>query len=338
MQRYFFISYPSGLDRPWVVRLIADVERELRIQTGEVLQMSIDRQPSETEDALAVAATAPCMVAMLSDQYFADVTCGRQWSIFTARMSLDEARRRELARHCLVPVLWRPVRSTPDSVDLSPESVVDVPVAEASAAGAPVPSGRPPLTGAGIFDLMRTRRDDAYERIVRTVATRVAAAQERRLAPWPDAVDGLPPEFGEAGDPPGTALPDLPERVAISYDRADEPWADWLRDLLRQVGYQVVLAEQRRGPHESPSRLIAEARGMADRVVAILSRNSLRGPTPGPDWIVALGDNPENRGRLVCMHVDHDPPAVGKSLLPTVSMYGLRDKAVGELLRAIGSP
>jgi hypothetical protein len=338
---YFFTSYAAGEDRPWVRRFHSDVERELRIQQGPFVSGRLDLAGA---DPVGAAATCPAMVALLSDRYSRDLGCGRHWAVFAERIRRHNALRPRSAWGCLVPVRWRPHhRGLP--AGLTPPSF-------------PPGADEEPYAGAGLFELMRTHvlgGEGGYYSVIRNVAGMVLSAQQVDLAALPaDEAAAIDPAFGdaaertEAGGGVGGAEPgpiagqaDPPRSVAISYVGADQPWAEWIGNLLRDDGFDVELIRWNAGRSEPLEHAVGRAKDRGDRVIALLSHNFLAPHLQAVvrkqdvDWESALSDAGDNRGRLIRVQIDREPLPPGLRPMRTIQLHDLDDGTIGELLTAV---
>ncbi|WP_143831751.1 toll/interleukin-1 receptor domain-containing protein [Nocardiopsis sp. CNR-923] len=263
------------------------------------------------------------MIACLSDAYFADAACGRQWRIFTSRRTLVPFPRSgpepPTEAAALIPLLWSPCRR-------------------------PLPENVPPVhdpVGAptGVRDLMRTSGDHgAYIDLLAALADRVLNAQRLALRPWPESdVAHMRPAFGTTARRPASRGPETAgragtHRVAINHVAADRPWANWLRGLLVDAGYRVDLVD-----HDPRGSLAASStrETRSDAEVVVLSRNwtaAARLPV-GSGGTAGAPCGP----RAVWVQVDHDPPP-GSGALRPIPLYGLDDAMIQRLLTALRSP
>ncbi|SEG40333.1 TIR domain-containing protein [Thermomonospora echinospora] len=328
VKTYFFTSYAPGEDRPWVRRFHSDLERELRIRQGPYAGGAMAAPPA---DPVRVAATAPAMVALISDRYLRDLGCGRQWAIFAERSRPDAGAR----DHCLIPIRWRPLRGPlPDAVRPMPDFWASV-----------TPE---PYRTSGLYELMRThqlRDEGGYYGMVRRIAEQVFAAERVRLRQLdPAAAAAVRPAFGsqEPGDDrrAGAAAPaERPRTVAISYVGADQPWAEWIGNLLRDNDYEVELIRWNAGRSERLTEAVDRARRTGDRVIAVLSHNYVaphRAPIreEDPDWQSVLAPDEDEHEELIRVQIDREPLPGGLGER-VIRLYGLEAGVIRELLNAV---
>jgi hypothetical protein len=117
------------------------------------------------------------------------------------------------------------------------------------------------------------------------------------------------PHFGVPEQPrprPGSAA-DEPRSVAISYVGADQAWADWMDDVLREEGHTVRQRRWRVGL-ETLSQTVERARDGADRVVVVFSRSYFdAGNTAPTDWEAAFTPPASDPSWLVAVQIDAAP-------------------------------
>ncbi|MES9536403.1 TIR domain-containing protein [Actinomadura sp. NPDC000600] len=333
MKTYFFTSYARGTDQAWVGRFHTDLEREVRVRRGPFAEGRL----AEAETAgVHVAAESAAMVALISGGYLRDSYCGREWAIFEERF----APRRETRDLCLIPVRWRPL----DPAAVLPTIMRPMPDAWTSA---DIESS----TRSGVLELMRTHQlegESGYYAVVRAVAARILAAQLVDLAPLDSKTAAATgPAFGDRAEQ-GTTEPvsarseteDPPHTVAISYVGADQPWAEYLGNLLRTYNYDVELVRWNAGRSEPLNDSVARARSSGERVVAVLSQNFVaphmealvREDDLG--WEEALTAPPGSGAPVIPVQVDSSPLPGGLSKR-AIRMHGLDDAMIRTFLDAV---
>src|SRR4030095_10270929 len=104
-------SYASAHDRVSVAQFHGDLERELRIRAGAVVAGhlgSLVPGRSATGTTELAAASAPAMVALCTDRYFQDRSCGRDWAVLAER-ERDHRVRTGREASFIFPVVWQQV-------------------------------------------------------------------------------------------------------------------------------------------------------------------------------------------------------------------------------------
>lgn len=83
----------------------------------------------------------------------------------------------------------------------------------------------------------------------------------------------------------------------ISYNRADEAWAEWVAWILEEAKYSVIIAAWDFLPGENFVLRMHEASAETERTVAILSQNYLDAEYTHPEWAAAFARDPRGRMR-----------------------------------------
>ncbi|WP_262056468.1 toll/interleukin-1 receptor domain-containing protein [Streptomyces sp. STR69] len=332
-----------------LTRFHTDLEYQLRIQEGfgvsGVLGALMEPESAREGDVTR----AGVMIALYSPRYFRDRGAGLEWSVFRSRMRHHEDTRGVPARGCLIPLCWKPV--TGDEVPEAVRKSVEIP---------------------GAFDWLRQygleslaasseSEDEArYYALVEQLAKTIAEAGRTDLEPLdaPDARE-LSPEFGseglsqdresaDAAEVPEEALPadeepeDTgiqargPRSVAISYVGADQPWADWMKEVLEQRGYEVRQRRWRAG-REDLRDAVAQARDEAERLVVIFSRNYFAaGDTSPTDWAEVFVESRDRASPDVLVQIDATPRPLLVRDAQVVVLAGAdlleTEELIGELL------
>ncbi|WP_055564273.1 toll/interleukin-1 receptor domain-containing protein [Streptomyces atriruber] len=300
-----------------LTRFHTDLEYQLRIQEGfgvSGLLGAVEEPESAREGGVTRAGV---MIVLYSSRYFTDRGAGLEWAVFDARMRHHEGIRGVSARGCLVPLCWKPVadEQVPDNVRTSVE-------------------------GPGAFDWLRQygleslaaspRAEDEvrYYALLEQLAKTIAEAGRTELEPLDlaDAHD-LDPAFGsesavQAGQLAETrvegwshlreildtgTLQREPGSVAISYVGADQPWADWMSEVLVQRGHGVV-QRRWRASQESLKDAVAQARAAAERMLVIFSRNYFAaGNTDPTEWADTFVGSPGRPSQAVLVQIDAAP-------------------------------
>jgi FxsC-like protein len=214
---YFFLSHAHGDDDNYVSKFRRDL--------GAAVDRSAHRPPpgptgarAETLAATAEDAADSCrvFVALCSTRYFLSDACGRQWSVFTARLRrYRESTGREAP--ALIPVVWSTTRLLDHvrDVDGWPSAV--------------------PVVAGGDGDLSRLirlgGRRREYDALVAGLAERiVATAAEHDIPP-------AAPRDGAQGAQ--NAFVDLPARLAEAAQLVHIVVAAATREEMRQVRADV---------------------------------------------------------------------------------------------------
>src|SRR3954468_20027822 len=123
----------------------------------------------------------------------------------------------------------------------------------------------------------------------------------------------------------------------ISYNRADQTWAEWVAWQLEEAGYTVFIQAWDFRPGHNFVLEMDRAATLAERTVPVLSPNFLASRFTQPEWAAAFADDPTGeQGRVVPVRVAECDL---KGLLGQIVYIDLvgRDevKAIDELLRGV---
>ncbi|MEV7192187.1 toll/interleukin-1 receptor domain-containing protein [Streptomyces sp. NPDC093510] len=300
-----------------LTRFHTDLEYQLRIQEGFGVSGVLGALAQHESAREGDVTRAGVMIALYSPKYFTNRGAGREWAVFRARMRHHEDTRGVPARGCLIPLCWKPV------------------------SGAHVPmSVRASVEEAGPFDWLRkyglksladspTAEDEVrYYALLEQLGKSIAEAGRTELERL-DVADAreLDPAFGsesvaQAGRPMATggegwqrrldapvtgAAQREPGSVAISYVGADQPWADWVTEVLGQRGHGVV-QRRWRASRESLEDAVAQARAAAERLLVIFSRNYFAaGNTSPTEWADTFVESPGRSPGAVLVQIDAAP-------------------------------
>ncbi|MCK9894123.1 toll/interleukin-1 receptor domain-containing protein [Frankia sp. AgB32] len=349
MKSYFFVSSAAKDERRWIQRFHADLEYELRLLAGTAVGGLLDTRPApggEAARALADGAgRTRVMVALCSDPYFKDAWCGREWAVFGARVENFGKAGATRLEDGFVRVLWR---STHDPLP---------PAAGALLAEAGLPDS---YRQHGLLWLMRNapRGPGGYYALVRRFAARIIEAQQIELDALPEsAVGAMRPAFGShgsgasrrtaavasSGAGPATASgrPPGQRRIAVSYVGADQQWADWLEQLLRQRSYQVLQVRWAHSAGEPLRAAVERTASWKPQVTVVLLSRHYRAPRaekPGESGTEAwewLGLDGPLRRRVVRACIDPEPLPEPLRDLPALDLSRLADSAIDALLAAV---
>ncbi|MEV0170154.1 toll/interleukin-1 receptor domain-containing protein [Streptomyces sp. NPDC050803] len=317
---FFYTSCVRADGWRTLTRFHTDLEYQLRVQEGFGVSgvLGALMEPESARDGDVTRAGV--MLALYSPKYFRDRGAGLEWSVMRLRMRHHEDSSGMSASGCLIPLCWKPMREG----DEVPESVRNT---------VEQPSPFDWLRQDGLESLLAATEAEAdagvrYYGLVEQLAKAIAEAGRTELERL-DVADArtLEPAFGEsvteAGQPAETgaegwplrwadiAGPETPERergsVAISYVGADQPWADWMSEVLKERGHEVTLRRWRVAG-ESLRETVRGARAVAERVLVIFSRSyfSARETEPA-EWADAFREPPDRATLPVFVQIDGAP-------------------------------
>ncbi|ANB09200.1 hypothetical protein SAM40697_5244 [Streptomyces ambofaciens] len=311
---FFYTSCVRADGWPALTRFHTDLEYQLRIQEGfgvsGVLGALMDPESARESQVTR----AGVMIALYSPRYFRDRGAGIEWAVFRSRMRHHEDTTGAPARGCLIPLCWKPVP--------------DAQVPETVRASASYPGTFEWLRTDGLEALTASvdpAAEERYYALVEQLAKTIAEAGRRELEEM-DVADALAldPAFGSEVVPqprrpvgtrtpapattprPGQAGPGA-RSVAISYVGADQPWADWVEDVLKDGGYHVV-QHRWRASREALPEAVARARGDAGRLLVLFSRDYFgAGNTAPTDWADAFAEPAAGSPPPVFVQIDTAP-------------------------------
>jgi len=110
---YFFLSYASGDDDPYVERLFRDLSREVRViigarsdeEVGFLAPHSIGLGADWSAELVTTLSNCWCFLAVCSRGYFRSESCCREWTLFSERLD-DYERRVGVRPSALLPLVW----------------------------------------------------------------------------------------------------------------------------------------------------------------------------------------------------------------------------------------
>ncbi|QNP73397.1 toll/interleukin-1 receptor domain-containing protein [Streptomyces roseirectus] len=364
---YFYTSCTRNDGWPSLSRFHADLEYRLKAQEGLWVAGVLGPQKGSGPVLESEVTRIDVMVALYSREYFRDRDCGLEWAVFQHRMRSQEFLTDQDVSDCLVPLVWRPVKSheRPRGVPAPWPFLAELPDADPGAARL--------YEEHGLLGLMQSHLSEAhdlYAALLGLLARRIAKARGIGLEP----LEGLRPRllspaFGtkshvreptpvpgrtvvHAG-PPGSRenngylrysdtghRPPEPEArsVAISYVGADQPWADWIQEVLEDgagTGAEADVRQVRWKTELEPlSTAVARARAVGSRVVVVFSRSYFNAGTPDlHQWEeVFVGDGAAD---LIPVQIDAEPrPLLVRRGVPVVQLSG-SDEGQARLLRDI---
>lgn len=113
----------------------------------------------------------------------------------------------------------------------------------------------------------------------------------------------------------------------ISYNQADQGWAEWIGWQLEAAGYQVVIQawDFRKGGNFVLD--MQRALESAERTIIVLSPDFLRSKFTAPEWAAAFAMDPTGaQGRLLPVRVRKCEPTGLLAQIVYVDLVGLQDR------------
>ncbi|AEV82397.1 hypothetical protein ACWT_1379 [Actinoplanes sp. SE50] len=217
---YFFLSYARGDDWESVKQFFNDLSAEVRSYAGlptsrNVGFLDVEMQVGEAWARTLVTALGNCrsFVALITPRYLQSEPCGREWTVFTERLTLLELDVPVLDPPPLIPLLWLPPPKLPPAI--AARQYLNHRLPEAYAA-------------LGLRQIIRLQRyrDDYIEMVARLAQQIVAAYDVDPALPKNPATvpfEEIPSAFHTAGmTPPATGGPaHQVEFVIAAPSRAD---------------------------------------------------------------------------------------------------------------------
>ncbi|MBK3640660.1 toll/interleukin-1 receptor domain-containing protein [Streptomyces sp. MBT33] len=332
---WFFTGYSEDRGNfPLVQRFHEDVERMVRQMLGKAvpgrgfLDFSSIKPGERWEDRVVAngVCTAKAMLALYSPSYFQSHWCAHEWTVFNARL---DRRASLVGSPFLIGVLWQKgVRKWPEpSTEYQYVRLGEDTTYEQRGLLHIVPRGEGPIK-------------QEYDDLVHEVAKLLVEAHSAALSPIRlDDVEALHPQFG-----PESSL--RVDCVLAYADRdTDRAWGQWAYSQLAVKGRDVdVLPAECFG--RAPVKLLRSSLRRAQRVVVLLSRDSLRDPCLNRTVLEAICADPalaDDLPRLVPMFIDAVPPEeIPAGLVPDGgnALYGIHDEQALRdiLLAAVDAP
>src|SRR5512147_2676113 len=119
----------------------------------------------------------------------------------------------------------------------------------------------------------------------------------------------------------------------ISYNRADQTWAEWVGWQLEAAGYTVLTQAWDFRPGHNFVLEMNRAATLSERTVPVLSPNFLASRFTAPEWASAFADDPTGeQGRVVPVRVAQCDP---KGLLGPIVYIDLVDREEAEAKDAL---
>lgn len=122
---------------------------------------------------------------------------------------------------------------------------------------------------------------------------------------------------------------------SVSYNSADEQWAEWISHVLEEAGYRVVVQAWDFRPGGNLVLEMEEALRSTDRLIAVFSPDYLAAPYPQPEWASVLADDPEGKKKkktLVPVMVRRCEPTGLLSQMVQIRIHDLDDVTATEKL------
>ncbi|MHC5906710.1 TIR domain-containing protein [Streptomyces sp. S6] len=362
---YFYTSCTRSDGWPSLSRFHADLEYRLKAQEGLWVEGVLGPQTGSGPVLESWVTQVGVMVALYSPEYFRDRDCGLEWAVFRHRIRSQEFLTDRPVADCLIPLVWKPVPRLE-----RPRTITDPWPFLADLEDVAPEAGQLYEEG-GLSGLMQSQlpeANDLYVALLGRLARRIAAARAVGLEPLEGIRPlSLHPAFGTKRSParqpaPGRAVAQLsaggrlnrlspelreddgylhfsdtahrpaePRSVAISYVGADQPWADWMQEVLEgdpddQGGTRVRVHQVRwRTELEPLSAAVARARATASRVVVVFSRSYFTAATPDPYQWEEVFVGPAARD-LIPIQIDHEPrPLLVRRVVEVQQLNGSDD-------------
>lgn len=85
----------------------------------------------------------------------------------------------------------------------------------------------------------------------------------------------------------------------ISYNSADEKWAQWIAQVLEDADYSVIIQAWDFRPGSNFVLEMQQALQQTERMIAVLSPDYLKARFPQPEWAAAFAGDPEGARRAL---------------------------------------
>ncbi|WP_416967347.1 TIR domain-containing protein [Streptomyces sp. 4F14] len=358
---YFYTSCTRGDGWPSLSRFHADLEYRLKAQEGLWVAGVLGPQTGSGPVLESGVTQVGVMVALYSPEYFRDRDCGLEWAVFRHRIRGQEYRTDLPVADCLIPLVWKPVPRRERPLD-TPEPWPFL--ADLDGVGTEAGDLYERRGLSGLMQSQLPEAVDLYVALLGLLAHRIARARGigleplEGIRPW-----SLHPAFGtrhsavrRPAPAPGLAVahtgpgPGLREdngylhftdtghrppelrSVAISYVGADQPWADWMQEVLEEDTDAAVHQVRWRTELEPLSEAVQRAREQGSRVVVVFSRSYFTAGAPDPyQWEeVFVGPDAAD---LIPVQIDAEPrPLLVRRGVPVVQLTG-SDEGQAQLLR-----
>ncbi|MBV8274800.1 MAG: TIR domain-containing protein [Verrucomicrobia bacterium] len=106
-------------------------------------------------------------------------------------------------------------------------------------------------------------------------------------------------------------------KVFISYNKADQDWAEWIAGVIDRGGYQPIIQAWHFLPGQNFVLRMQEALADSDMTIAVLSEHYLKAEFPQPEWVFAFAKDPTGKNRrLIPVRVAkcHLPPLLSETI------------------------
>jgi len=366
---YFYTSCTRSDGWPSLSRFHADLEYRLKAQEGLWVEGVLGPQTGSGPVLESWVTQVGVMVALYSPEYFRDRDCGLEWAVFRHRIRSQEFLTDRPVADCLIPLVWKPVPRHE-----RPRTITDPWPFLTDLEGVAPEAGQLYEDG-GLSGLMQSQlpeANDLYVALLGLLARRIATARAVALEPLEGIRPlSLHPAFGTKRShirlttPERTAVrtgpglreddgylhysdtahrPAEPRSVAISYVGADQPWADWMQEVLEggtsdtdgpggPGGTRVEVHQVRwRTELEPLSAAVERARAQASQVVVVFSRSYFTAATPDPYQWEEVFVGPEARD-LIPIQIDYEPrPLLVRRVVEVQQLNG-SDEGQAQVLR-----
>ncbi len=119
----------------------------------------------------------------------------------------------------------------------------------------------------------------------------------------------------------------------ISYNNADQQWAEWIAWELEAAGYTTVVQSWDFRPGSNFALEMHSASQAANRTIAILSPDYLEAPYTLAEWAAAFSDDPTaKQGKLLPIRVRECDPAGLLRQIVYIDLVGLSAEDAKEVL------
>ncbi|MFC1412263.1 toll/interleukin-1 receptor domain-containing protein [Streptacidiphilus sp. N1-12] len=114
----------------------------------------------------------------------------------------------------------------------------------------------------------------------------------------------------------------------VSYNSADESWAEWITWTLEEAGYTTVMQSWDFRPGGNFVMEMQRALEYAERLVAVLSDEFLAASFTQPEWAAVFAADPQGlRRALVPVMVRQCQPAGLLSTIIHIKVYGMDENS-----------
>jgi TIR domain/Effector-associated domain 9 len=123
----------------------------------------------------------------------------------------------------------------------------------------------------------------------------------------------------------------------ISYNRADQQWAEWIAWTLEEAGYSVVIQAWDFRPGGNFVLDMQRAAAESERTIAVLSETYLKSSYTQPEWAAAFTNDPESLQRnMIPIRVKECQPSGMLKSIVYVDLVGVpRTEAKQKILASL---